>query len=180
MNKITGYPEIAEFTMLERNRTFLFTDIEGSTRIWEQFPDEMRMALAGDDDLLREAIMRWGGQVFKTIGDAFCAVFDLPENGLAAALRAQQALCAEPWGVNGHIRVRMAIHDGPADERDEDYFGPTLNRGARLLAIGHGGQTLVSESSFSAIGDSLPPGTSLDFMGSHRLKDLGKPRHGSP
>src|SRR5579864_8099205 len=102
--------------------TFLFTDIEGSTRLWEQHPEAMQGALARHDALLRQAIEAHGGHVFKTVGDQFCAAFATPPDALAAALTAQQALGAEPWGEGGPLRVRMALHTGAAEQRDGDYF----------------------------------------------------------
>src|SRR5688500_13903725 len=104
--------------------TFLFTDIEGSTRRWDRDPAAMAQALARHDALLRGAIGGQGGYVFKTVGDAFCAAFPTSPAALTAALAAQRALAAEPWGEVGPIRVRMAIHTGRAEERDADYFGP--------------------------------------------------------
>src|SRR5947208_465646 len=127
--------------------TFLFTDIEGSTRLWEQQPEAMRAALAGHDALLRAAIEAHGGQIFKTVGDQFCAAFAAAPDALAAALEAQRALAAETFAAVGPLRVRMALHTGAAEERGGDYFGPPLNRLARLLAAGHGGQVLLSQAS---------------------------------
>src|SRR6185312_488647 len=124
--------------------TFLFTDIEGSTRRWESYPDAMREALARHDALVRAAVARSGGRVFKAIGDAFCAVFPSPRGAIDGALAIQRALAAEAWGEVGPLRVRAAVHSGAAEERDDDYFGPALNRVARLLSAGHGGQTLLS------------------------------------
>src|SRR5262245_19303923 len=98
--------------------TFLFSDIEGSTRRWEQQPEAMQAALARHDALLRGAIEGQGGYVFKTIGDAFCATFETAQAALAATLAAQRALDAEPWGAVGPLRVRMALHTGAAEERD--------------------------------------------------------------
>src|SRR5881628_1594120 len=94
--------------------TFLFTDIEGSTRLWEEHPEAMRVALARHDAFLRHAIETHGGHVFKTVGDAFCAAFATAPHALAAALMAQQALCSEPWGEVHAVRVRMALHTGAA------------------------------------------------------------------
>src|SRR5689334_14912800 len=108
--------------------TFLFTDIEGSTRLWEQYPEAMPAALARHDALLGRVIAAHGGRIFKSIGDQLCAVFDSAPAALAAAHEAQAALCAEAWGETGPLRVRMALHSGPAEQRDEDYFGATLNR----------------------------------------------------
>ena len=157
--------------------TFLFTDIQGSTRLWEQNPDAMRPALARHDSLVADAIVRHGGYVFKTVGDAFCAAFPNAALALQAALAAQMALDAAPWETAAPLRVRMALHTGSAEERGGDYFGPPLNRVARLMATGHGGQTLLSGATQAIVQDALPSGTSLVDLGRHRLKDLGQPEH---
>lgn len=157
--------------------TFFFTDIEGSTKLWETFPEAMKAALARHDGLLRRAIEEADGYVFKTIGDAFCAAFPSAAAALAAALAAQQRLAAEPWGEVGEVRVRMALHTGQADERDADYFGPTVNRVARLLATGHGGQVVLSAAARNGLPEPLPPGVTLLDLGDHRLKDLQSPEH---
>src|SRR5437764_12333317 len=114
--------------------TFLFTDIEGSTRLWEEQPDTMRLALARHDALLRAAIETNGGHVFKTVGDAFCAAFATAPEALDAALRAQQSICGAVSTGNSDLtlKVRMALHAGAAEQRDSDYFGQPLNRVARL------------------------------------------------
>ena len=154
--------------------SFFASDIEGSTRLWETQPAAMSAALIRHDALLRGAIEAHGGRVFKTVGDGCFAVF--LEGGAIEALRAafdaQLALRAESWPTNRPIRVRMALHAGPAERRDEDFFGPTINRLARLLSIGHGGQVLLSESAAVLARPSLPPQTDLRDMGRHRLKDL--------
>ncbi len=157
--------------------TFLFTDIEGSTQLWEQRPEAMSAALAHHDALLNHAIEDHNGSVFKKGGDAFCAVFATASEALAAALAAQIALhhpqaqaASADTGLT--LRVRMALHTGTAEQRDEDYFGPALNRVARLLAAGHGGQVLVSEATQGLVQGSLPSGASLKDLGEHRLKDL--------
>ncbi len=106
--------------------------------------------------MLRRAIEGGGGVVFKTVGDAFCAVFAAAPDGVRAAAAAQLALQEEAWPPNVAIRVRMAIHTGECTRRDDDFFGPTVNRVARLLAIGHGGQVLVSASTRLALGDHAP------------------------
>jgi predicted ATPase/class 3 adenylate cyclase len=157
--------------------TFLFSDIEGSTSRWEQNREEMASALARHDALLRAAIERHGGYVFKTIGDAFCATFATAPQAIGAALDAQRALGSEDFGGVGGLRVRMALHTGHADERDGDYFGPAVNRVARLLAIGHGGQVLVSGVSTALLQGALPPESSLRDLGAHRLKDLAHPEN---
>src|SRR3954467_11406883 len=126
--------------------TFLFTDIEGSTARWEHQPEAMRVALARHDVLVRAAIVGNGGHVVKTVGDAFHAAFSRAPDAVAAALEAQRRLQAEPWGETGPVGVRMALHTGAAEERDGDYYGPTLNRAARLMSAGHGGQVLLSQA----------------------------------
>jgi len=157
--------------------TFLFTDIEGSTKLWEQFPEAMRHALTRHDALLHQVIARHHGYVFKTMGDAFWAVFASPQDAVDAALAAQHSLLAQEWGEVGSLRVRIALHTGVAQERDGDYFGPALNRLARLLAVGHGGQILLSSATERVVYESLPEGVRLRALGSHRLKDLQQPEH---
>src|SRR5262245_22338908 len=158
--------------------TFLFTDIEGSTRLWEAHPEAMREALLQHDDLLRACIESHGGYVFKTVGDAFCAVFANPRGAVETVLASQQWLPAlsltTPDGQQP-LKVRMALHTGVVEERDGDYFGQPLNRVARLLAIGHGGQVLLSAATQELVRDNLPPDVSLTDLGEHRLKDLGRP-----
>ncbi len=155
--------------------TFLFTDIEGSTRLWEQFPAEMGAALARHDALLREAIEHNNGAVFATGGDAFCAAFHTASAALSAALDAQLSLAREPWPEPVRIRVRMALHTGAAEVRDNDYFGQPLNRVARVLAAGHGGQVLLSLATRELVQDRLPAGLALRDLGERRLKDLIRP-----
>jgi predicted ATPase/class 3 adenylate cyclase/Tfp pilus assembly protein PilF len=155
--------------------TFLFTDIEGSSRMWEKSPQTMRTALARHDEILRSAIEDQGGHVFKTVGDAFCAAFPTVTDALEAALCAQRTLFAEEWEGTGPLRVRTALHVGAAEERDGDYFGPPLNRIARLLAAGHGGQVLLSAAAQEMVRDQLPGGTTLIDLGEQRLKDLFRP-----
>jgi len=155
--------------------TFLFTDVEGSTERWERHRDAMKGAVRKHGEILQSAIEAHDGHVFKTVGDAFCAAFHNVADAIAASLDAQQRLAAEDWtGVDG-LKVRMAIHTGNTDERDGDYFGPAVNRVARLLAIGHGGQVLVSGASADLSQGELPPGAALRDLGEHRLKDLTHP-----
>lgn len=156
--------------------TFLFTDIEGSTRLWEENPETMGPALQHHDALLRTAIETHGGAVFKTAGDAFCAVFATAPQALEAALSALQEFHAATGSMRQiRLKVRMALHTGTAQQRDGDYFGAALNRVARLLAIGHGDQILLSGVTRELCQDNLPSGVSLKNMGEHRLKDLGRP-----
>jgi predicted ATPase/class 3 adenylate cyclase len=155
--------------------SFLFSDIEGSTRRWEVHREAMEEALLLHDALLRDAVDGCGGRVFKTVGDAFCAVFSSAPDAVLGALSAQLAITHEDWSALGGLHVRMAIHTGAAKERDGDYFGPTLNRVARLVAIGHGGQILISATSAALVLGQLPAGTSLRDLGSHALRGLEDP-----
>jgi len=155
--------------------TFLFTDIEGSTRLWEQYPQTMPAALARHDALLRALITAHRGHVFKTVGDAFCAAFPTAPDALAAAVKIQQSLPAEPWEIPETLRVRMAIHSGIAEARDNDYFGPTLNRTARIQSLAYGGQLLLSQATYELVRDHLPADVSLRMLGTHSLKDLLRP-----
>jgi len=155
--------------------TFLFTDIEASTRLWEAEPETMRAAVARHDALLREAIEGHAGHVFKTSGDGFCVAFARATDALAAALSAQAALGAEPWPTSAPLRARMALCTGEAEARQGDYFGPPLNRCARILAAGHGGQVLLAQSVVDLVRDWLPPDVSLQSLGEHRLRDLTRP-----
>ena len=157
--------------------TFLFTDIEGSTTRWEHHPDAMRTALARHDTLLRQIIPAHNGFVFKMVGDAVYAAFAIPADAVSAALAAQQAVVAEEWGEVGPLRVRMALHTGAAQSRDDDYFGPTLNRVARVLSTGYGGQILLSLATLELARDALPTGASVKDLGEHALKDLLRPEH---
>src|ERR671910_1782991 len=155
--------------------TFLFTDIEGSTKMWERSPQAMQAAWARHDELLKRAIEEHGGYVFKTVGDAFCCAFLTAPDALEAALEAQRLLLEERWAESNPLRVRMALHTGAAEERDGDYFGPPVNRVARLLSAGHGGQVLLSLPAQELVRDQLPAQTSLRDLGEHRLKDLFRP-----
>jgi predicted ATPase/class 3 adenylate cyclase len=151
--------------------TFLFTDIERSTQLWEVAPGEMRTALARHDALLRASIERHGGYVFSTGGDGFGAAFARPAEATAAANGAQAALADEEWPAHAPIRVRMGLHTGAAEERDGDYFGPAVNRAARLMALGHGGQIVCS-----SVTAELLDWADLIDLGEHRLRDLSAPQ----
>jgi len=157
--------------------SFLFSDIEGSTKRWEEQPDAMQDALRRHDALMRVAMSAHHGHVFKTIGDAFCVSFATAPAAVAAAIDAQRAIETEPWSVVGGLQVRMAIHAGLADERDGDYFGTTVNRVARLMAIAHGGQILLSSAAAGLLGGAPSFHHSLRDLGKHRLRDLGQPEH---
>ena len=157
--------------------TFLFSDIEGSTELWETHPETMRSAFARQEATMREAMAAHGGYVYKMIGDAFQVAFSTATAALDAALAAQRALHAEPWGEIRSLRVRMALHTGAVEERVDDYVGPDLNRAGRLLGAGHGGQVLLSQSTYSLVRDHLPANISLRDLGEHSLKGLVQPEH---
>ncbi len=157
---------------------FLFTDVEGSTSLWERFSEEMPAAYARHDAILRGAITSHRGVVYKTIGDALQAAFPTAPEAVAAALEAQLALQAEAWTLPEPLRVRMALHTGAVDpDPDGDYRSPVLNRLGRLLATGHGGQVLLSADTAELSRDHLPTGSVLDDLGAYRLKDLHQPEH---
>lgn len=155
--------------------TFLFSDIEGSTQRWDRDRGAMQEAVRMHDRLLHQALAANGGYVFKTIGDAFCAAFATPESATAAALDAQRALGATDFSAVDGLRVRMAINTGTADERDGDYFGPALNRIARLLSLGHGGQVLLSGIAADLVRENPPAQSALKELGAHVLRDLERP-----
>jgi predicted ATPase/class 3 adenylate cyclase len=157
--------------------TFLFSDIEGSTERWERDRNAMAAAVARHDTLLRAMLESHGGYIFKTVGDAFCAAFSTAGDAITAALDAQRALVAEDFSSVDGMRVRIALHTGAAEERDGDYFGPAVNRIARLLAIGHGGQVLLSGAAAELLQGDMPPRSNLRDLGGHRLKDLSHPEH---
>ncbi len=152
--------------------TFLFTDVEGSTRLWAAAPEAMGAALERHDDIVRHAIEANGGYVFATGGDGFAAAFARVADAAAAAAFAQELLTGEAWPDAAPVRVRMALHTGDAAERGGDYFGPALNEAARLMAIGHGGQVLCSAVTAAL----LPPELGLVDLGDHRLRDLTSAR----
>ena len=124
--------------------TFLFTDLEGSTRLWQDHPDAMQAALARHDEILRETIAAHRGSIVKTTSDGCLAAVATAPSAAAAVVEAQRALGAEPWPETGPLRVRTGLHTGTAELRDDDYFGTTLNRAARLMATAHGGQVVCS------------------------------------
>lgn len=158
--------------------TFLFTDIEGSTRLWQEHPKAMPLALARHHALLQESIDVNDGYVFQITGDAFCAAFATAADGLKAAITAQRALRDEPWGETGLIKVRMALHTGPAEIKAGDYTsgeyasGLSMSHTARLLSAGHGGQILLSLAAAELVQDYLPEDVTLRDMGAPRLRDL--------
>ena len=154
--------------------TFLFSDVEGSTQLWENQHESMSSALAAHDKILRSAIEDAGGHVFSTAGDAYAAAFERPIQALTAAVAAQTGLTDLSVG-DTPMKVRMAVHTGTAEERDGDYFGPAVNRVARLMSVGNGRQVLVSTATAELVQDAVPEGATLHDLGEHRLKDLSRP-----
>ncbi len=152
--------------------TFLFTDLEGSTRLWEDHPDAMQPALARHDAIVSDAIAAHDGHVVKATGDGFHAAFRTAQDALGAALDAQQALANEAWQETGPLLVRMGVHTGETQERDGDYFGSAVNRAARVMAVAHGGQILCSRATVEVAGEGFPARS----LGEHRLRDLGAPQ----
>jgi predicted ATPase/class 3 adenylate cyclase len=155
-------------------RAFLFTDIEGSTRRWERSGVDMPAALAQHDALLAEAIRAWGGKVFEHLGDGMAAAFTSAHAAAAAAVAAQRSLTQASWPADCELKVRMGIHAGAATRRSNNYFGATVNRSARLMNAGHGGQILLSEAAMDGVGPPEPDWV-LTPLGSHQLRDLTVP-----
>ena len=149
--------------------TFVFTDLEGSTRLWEEHPDAMQAALARHDEILRASVDQHTGVVVKTTGDGVHAAFATAHDALQAATEAQRALVAEPWSTTGALRVRIGVHTGSAEYRDGDYYGMAVNRAARVMAAAHGGQIVVSLATEELVRDSLPDDI-----------DAGRPRRTPP
>ncbi len=156
--------------------TFLLTDIEGSTRLWEERPDAMRDALARHDEILREAIARHQGSLVKMTGDGAVAVFPVASDAVEAAADALRSLSTAPSEAIGPLRIRVGIHTGSAELRDGDYFGPAVNQASRLMSAAHGGQVLLSQASVEATRDRLPVGLGLLDLGEHRLRDVALPQ----
>src|SRR5438270_9343930 len=138
--------------------TFLFTDIEGSTRLWERDAQTMRVALERHDRIVRATIERHSGSVFKTVGDAFYASFTDALDAARAAADVQRAIAGESWYEVGQLRIRAALHTGSVQLRDGDYFGPPLNQISRLLSLVQGGQVVLSDSTERLIRDNLTDG----------------------
>ena len=161
--------------------TFLFTDVEGSTKMLQAHPDAYRIAVRRHHDLLTEAVTANGGAVFETVGDAVYAAFPRPTDAVRAALGGQLALQAEAWGETGRVRVRMGVHLGEAElqftGQGAHYFGAPLYRCARIMTTAHGGQVVLSEVAAAAVRDGLPVEVTLRDLGEHRLKDWARSEH---
>jgi predicted ATPase/class 3 adenylate cyclase len=153
---------------------FVFTDIEGSTRLAQTLPEDRWTAtLARHRELVRSAVAAHDGLEVSTEGDGFFLVFARTSDAVAFTVDAQRALAAEPWPADAEVRVRMGIHTGDGRlDADGTYIGADVHRAARVAAAGHGGQVLLSETTSSLVADELPAGVGLRGLGEHRLKDL--------
>jgi predicted ATPase/class 3 adenylate cyclase len=156
-------------------KAFMFTDIAGSTRLWEEQPERMSVALERHYEILSDSVISGGGSVLKTTGDGMIAVFDTAGQAISASLDAQRSLASPESELGVPLRVRMGIHAGDAEQAYDDYFGPVLNRAARIMAAAHGGQVLASGRVAELVAGSLPAGASLRDLGNHRLRDLTLP-----
>src|SRR6516164_4714403 len=152
--------------------TFLFTDLEGSTRLWEEHPDAMPDALARHDAILRDAVAAHEGHVVKSTGDGIHAVFATAHDALDAAVVMQRGLGAESFAATGGLRVRMGVHTCEAECRDGDYYGGEVNRAARLMSVAHGGQIVVSSVTSALVRDGS---FELVDLGEQQLRDLQSP-----
>jgi predicted ATPase/class 3 adenylate cyclase len=157
--------------------TYLFTDIEGSTRLWEDQPDRMRLALARHDQIARENVQRHRGVVVKTTGDGIHAVFDDPLDAVHAAIALQKAISDPETTAGIPLRLRCGMHAGVDESRAQDFFGRAVNRAARIMSVAHGGQVLVSEAVATLVRDRLPPQAALRDLGTVRLRDLANSEH---
>ena len=174
-------PIIAEQRTVVEERssvtTFLFTDIEGSTRLWEQQPERMQAALARHDTLAREAVETAGGTVVKTTGDGIHAAFDDPLGAVQAALAFARSLADRSATSDIELRIRCGVHLGVVENRNRDFFGSAVNRAARIMSAAHGGQILVSQATADFIRGRLPDGVTLRDLGAVRLRDLAQAEH---
>jgi predicted ATPase/class 3 adenylate cyclase/DNA-binding CsgD family transcriptional regulator len=156
--------------------TFLLTDLEGSTRMWEHDPDAMKAAMARHDYLLEEAIAANQGFVFARMGDGMAAAFNMANDAIAAAGEIQRALADEPWGTASPLRARIGLHTGEGVVVEgSGYASRPVNHCSRLMAAAHGGQVIVSGSTEALVRDELPDAMGLMDLGEHRLRDLGRP-----
>ncbi len=156
---------------------FLMTDVEDSTVLWELHPEAMPRMLERHERILVASVEQAGGRVFNRSGDGFAAVFTTVADAVTAVESGQRGLETEDWGEVGELRVRMAVDAGEVESRADDFFGPPLNRCARILAAAHGGQVLLSEDAHRTLSATSDGGWQVRAMGEHRFKGLGKPQH---
>lgn len=154
--------------------TFLFTDIQGSTRLWETQPQEMLNALERHNQILQAAVTARDGRIFRTVGDAYCAVFNSASAALETSVTSQRRLQAEDWSLDSPLRVRMGLHTGEAESRGGDFVGASLNLLGRLMAVCHGGQILMTNATQALVSRSLPPGVTLLDLGHHQFRDMAQ------
>jgi class 3 adenylate cyclase len=155
--------------------TFMFSDIEGSTPLWERDPEGMRAALTRHNAIMHEAVTANEGQVFKTVGDEFCVVFTDPAAAVRAALAGQRELKSAEWGSTGPLKVRMGLHLGHVQVKDGDYASHTVNRVARIMGAAHGGQILLSGEVVEVVRRTLPEDITLKDLCRHRMKGMETP-----
>jgi predicted ATPase/class 3 adenylate cyclase len=169
-------PDAGFYAVSVETLTFLFTDIEGSTALLRRLGDDVYAeVLAGHHALIRSSLAAHDGREVNTQGDAFFAVFSSPRACVAAVLEMQQAIKAHAWPAGEQVRVRMGVHCGEAERTAVGLVGLEVHRAARVAAVAHGGQVLVSEAAAALVRDWLPPGAALSDLGGHQLKDLGRP-----
>ncbi|HIE21317.1 MAG TPA: adenylate/guanylate cyclase domain-containing protein, partial [Acidimicrobiia bacterium] len=168
-----------ESTLPDGIVTFLFTDVEGSTRLWEEAPDTMMEALQQHDDAIDGAVAPHNGVSVKPRGegDSRFIVFENAHDAIAAAAEMQRRLAAVDWATDRPLYVRASLHTGAADLQLGDYYGSAVNRAARLRGIAHGRQTVLSRATWELVQDRLPEGVAIRDMGEHALKDLTRPEH---
>ncbi|HEX8099181.1 MAG TPA: adenylate/guanylate cyclase domain-containing protein, partial [Actinomycetota bacterium] len=157
--------------------TFMFTDIEGSTKLLQDLGDDYRRVQDDHAEIMRKAINEGEGREIRTEGDSFFAVFPTPSGAVHAAVAAQRSLATHEWSHGRPLRVRMGLHTGEGRLGGDDYLGIDVNRAARIAAAGHGGQVLLSDATRSLVEHSLPKGAALRDLGPHRLKDLEHAEH---
>jgi class 3 adenylate cyclase len=157
--------------------TFLFSDVEGSTRLLTRLRSRYADVLGEHQRLLRAAFDEHHGREVHTEGDAFFVAFARASDAIAAAVSAQRSLASRPWPEDVEVRVRMGVHTGEAEVRLDDYVGLDVHRAARICAAGHGGQVLISSSTRELVDDELPDDVAFRDLGEHRLKDLDRPEH---
>ena len=146
--------------------TFLFSDVVGSTRLWAADPEAMSASLRIHDQIFNETIAKYEGHVFSTAGDSFAAAFARASAAVECADAIQRSLGEVDWGSWPALSVRIGLHQGEAEERDANYFGPTVNQAARVMAVAHGGQTLLTDGVRDA------SGASVTDLGTHMLRDI--------
>ncbi len=155
--------------------TFLFTDLEASSQLWDEHPTAMQAAMARHDDILRDGVEANQGSIVKRTGDGLHAAFNTPDDALRSALLIQQTILAQSWDITGPFRVRMGLHTGQAQLREGDYYGPAVNRAARVMSVAAGGQVLLSNVTSELVRGQLPGGASLSDLGRYRLRSLDRP-----